>query len=110
MEVINAFLDLYRVLLCVFLRSTIAYDVYRKLGITKSLRSSQVNVGGYYGLVSFSSGVSTVNLLCSNIAITAFIDKLPWSLHCYYLNRFITTKVLQLSAYSEWVHHTKGNY
>ena len=60
----------------------------RTLNIQEELRKSHIEVGEWYDLIPFSSIVSTVQVLRSNISIHPFTPSLPWVLHRFYINRF----------------------
>ena len=92
MEVTDAITGVDRALDCVCLRWATADEVDRTLNIEQSLLCTKVQEGEYYGLVPFSSIISTVSVVRSNIAISPFTDKLPWPLHRFYINRFIPSK------------------
>ena len=92
MEVTDAVTGVDRALDCVCLRWATADEVDRTLNIQQSLRGTQVQAGEYYGLIPFSSIISTIHVVRSNIAISPFSEKLPWPLHRFYINRFIPTK------------------
>lgn len=42
----------------------------------------------WFGIEPWESVLGTVHLLCSNFAVSPFIEELPWSNHRFYLNRF----------------------
>lgn len=89
MEVTDAITGADRALDCLCLRWATADEVDRTLNIEQSLRGRQVDEGEYYGLIPFSSIISTVNVVRSNIGITPFTERLPWPLHRFYINRFL---------------------
>lgn len=59
------------------------------------LRGTLIEEEGYYGLVPLSSIMSTVKVFRSSVLIMTFTDNLPWPLHPFYMNLFITMKGLQ---------------
>lgn len=66
--------------------------------IAEKVRGNQVNEGEYYGLVPFTSILSTVIVLRYNIAIMPFTESITWPLHRFYIKLFITAKVLQMTV------------
>ena len=98
MEVTNPLSQVDKVLVCVCLRWATEDGVDRTLNIEASLQRNRVEAGEWYGLVPFSSIMSTVHILRSNIAIPPFSPQLPWPLHRFYINRFYIQKGLEVQA------------
>lgn len=94
---------------CACLRSVTADEVDITLDIAHSLLLLQVKEEEYNGLVPFASIFRTMNLLCSNIAITRFTYKLPGPLHLFYLNCLIMAEDLQLFVEYESLHDATGD-
>ena len=88
MEVTNPVTEVDKALGCVCLRWATDDEKDWTLDIEESLKSKHIDAAEWYGLVPFSSIVSTVQVLRSNIAIKPFTPQLPWPLHRFYINRF----------------------
>ena len=92
MQVTQPLTEVDKALRCVCLRWATGDEVDRTLNIQEELRNSHIEVGEWYDLIPFSSIVSTVQVLRSNVSIQPFTQSLPWVLHRFYLNRFFIPK------------------
>lgn len=66
----------------------------RTVNITQSIHRNQVQEWEYYGVVPFSSIMSTLQLLLSNITIKTFNIKISFALYHVFMSSSITLKGL----------------
>lgn len=86
---------------CVCLRWSTGDEIDRTLDISRYAVQENIFTGEYYSIVSLSSIVSTSQIMKSSIFICPFTTTLPWPLYQFYINRFFTTKGLQVNSDSD---------
>lgn len=79
-----------RALWCVYLRWETEYELYWTSNIYRYMRHKNINSGEDYGLLPFSSAISTIQVMRSNMSIAPFPSPIPSQLHRFYIKRLFT--------------------